>query len=69
MKFSSPPINEAVERLIGMRKEQLRQVEEDMKHYSVEHHGIKMLQIKKNRQDLTAKICCSQRTNTYPQTY
>ena len=28
MKFSSPPINEAVERLIGMRKEQLRQVEE-----------------------------------------
>ncbi len=28
MKFSSPPLNEAVERLIGMRKEQLRQVEE-----------------------------------------
>ena len=28
MKFSSPPLNEAIERLIGMRKEQLRRIEE-----------------------------------------
>ena len=28
MKFSSPPLNEAVERVIEMRKEQLRRIEE-----------------------------------------
>ena len=41
MKFSSPPLNEAIERVIEMRKEQLRRIEEGFSNVKNSNNWVK----------------------------